>query len=285
MKPHNHAFKNVLFNICFIFLITSITAPHLYAKVFPTILRENFKIELSSTHEGPIVLYVKEGKKIRRKEKLFGNQTKDLELKIRLAELQWKQAKATLDKVIKPLTDQELKLENLSFQQKRDLYKAGGLSKDAFQLVELDYQLKVRKSRPEDIAIAELGVNTRLVQLQLAKEALSKATFRAPLSGRVNRIFVQHNEWVKPGQKVLEILNINPLFAIVNTPLAMLTNIRIGKKIDINVKTGNQRLSTVGTVKTISDEVDAVSQTVRIRIEIKNEKNLYKPGMQAEIIF
>lgn len=255
----------------------------LSAETFSTFLRENFKMDLSATQEGPIFLYVEEGARVKKGQVLFGGETKELELNVTLAELQWQQAKVNLKKVLNPLTGQELEFETLQFEQKKSLFKAGGLSEDAFRLVQAEYQLKTRESRPEDIAIAKLGAETKQLQLKLSQEALSKATFKAPLPGRVNKLHVQHNEWVKPGQKVLELININPLYVVVNTPLIKVSKLSIDTKTTVEVSFGGKKIETYGTIRFISDEVDAVTQTVRIRIEISNHDNRFKPGMLANV--
>jgi RND family efflux transporter MFP subunit len=118
----------------------------------------------------------------------------------------------------------------------------------------------------------------------MAQEALSKATFRAPLSGKINKVYVQHNEWVKPGQKILQLIGSHPLYAMVNVGLSKTKNITYGEKVDITVNRGESKVDTKGIIKFISEDVDAASQTVRIRIEINNADRQFKPGMRAEVI-
>jgi RND family efflux transporter MFP subunit len=234
--------------------------------------------------EGLIFIYVKEGQRVKKGARLFGNETRELDLKFKLATLQWKQAKFTLEKIVTPLTKDQLEYEELAFKQKSALYKAGGLSDDAFQVAKLEHQLKTKKGRSEDITISELDVATKRVQLQMAQEALSKATFKAPLSGKINKVYVQHNEWVKPGQKILQLIGSHPLYAMVNAGLSRINNISYGEKVDITVNRGDSKVDTKGVIKFISEDVDAASQTVRVRIEINNADRRFKPGMRAEVI-
>jgi len=257
---------------------------YIHGETFPTILRENFKMDLSSTMEGLIFIYVEEGQRVKKGFRLFGNETRELDLKYKLATLQWKQAKFILDKIITPLTKDQLEYEELAFNQKSALYNAGGLSDDAFQAAKLEHQLKTKKGRAEDITIAELDVSTKKIQLQMAQVALSKATFQAPLSGTINKVYVQHNEWVKPGQKILQLIGSHPLYAMVNAGLNKIHNITYGGKVTVTVNRGDSKVDTKGVIKFISEDVDAASQTVRIRIEINNADGQFKPGMRAEVI-
>lgn len=268
---------------CIPLLFTLLFFVNSSAEKFPTILREHFKMDLPSTSEGLIFIYIKEGDRVKKGSRLFGNQTKELQLKVTLAQLQWKQAKANLDKALQPLSQNALAYETETFKQKKALHEAGGLSEDAFRIIQMEYNLKTGKSRKEDITIAELNVETKKVQMQLAREQLRKATFKAPLSGSVNKIYVQHNEWVKPGQKVVQLIGVTPLHAIINADESVASRLEVKKAIPVTVNSGNGKVETKGVITFISEEVDAASQTIRIRVEIENNNRAFKPGMRADV--
>lgn len=266
--------------LVFIFLGTGF----LHAESLPSVLRENFKMVLSASHQGPILLYVKDGEYVSAGDKLFGMEPKELELQVKLAKVQWQQVQASEKKIKNPHTAKEMKRAKLQFEQQKALYHSGGISQDAFAIGKLEYELATQKSRDEDVAIAKANVEIKELQLQLAETTLQKATFYTPVDGRIHKLLVQPNEWVKPGQEVLELISITPVHLLVNVPLASVAKLAPNNPLEVSISTGIEEIKTQGIVKHISDEVDAVSQTVPVRLEIENEKKLFKPGMRAQII-
>ncbi len=238
---------------------------------------------LSAGQEGPIHFYVVEGSDVSRGEKLFGIDPKELKLRQQLAKLQWIQSKAKLRKIKTPLTKEEIKRAKLTFSQQKAQYQSGGISEDAYQIARLEYLLATRQGRPEDINIAKLDVDLKFVQLKLADSDLEKAFVKAPAVGQINRLLVQPNEWVKPGQEVLELLNIHPLYIVLNVPLEQVPKLHLTDSLPISVFVSDEISQVSGKIKFISNEVDAVSQTIRVRLEINNEKQLFKPGMRAQV--
>ena len=256
----------------------------LQAEELHSVLRENFKMVLSANQEGPILLYVEEGAHVSIGDKLFGMEPEELELKVQLAKVQWEQTKAHEKKIKNPHHETELKHAELKFKQEESLYHSGGISQDAFEIAKLAYELATLESREEDVEVAESNVEIKRIQLDLAENGLRKATFITPVDGRIHQLLVRPNEWVRPGQEVLELINVNPVFLLVNVPLKSITKVTPSKPLEVLISTGVEEVKTQGIVKHISDEVDAVSQTIPVRLEIMNETKLFKPGMRAQVV-
>lgn len=269
----------IFWNLLLFFLSANV----LCAASLPSVLRENFKIVLSSNQAGPILLYVQEGDYVVLGNELFGIETKELELSEQLAEVQWKQAKIKLERIQNPYTEEELKKAELLFEQTQRLYETGAISEDAYEMASYEHKLAIRPSRTEDILIAGFEVETALLQWQLAKEALRHATVLAPTTGRIHKVLVEPNEWVQPGKNILELINVHPLKIDINVPLGKVHRISTDKPLTVSVSTGRKEIKTEGIVKFISDSADAVSQTVLVRIEIDNMAKIFKPGMYVQV--
>jgi len=265
--------------------ILVLTVNFLYAETLPTVLRENFKVTLSASQQGPIILYVDFGDQVAKGDKLFGWESNELALKVKLASLQWEQAKASESKAKNKRTADEIKKSKLQFEQQEALYSSGGISPDAYEIAKVEYKLAIQDSRAEDIIIAESNVNVKQHQLRLAEIELEKATSIAHADARVHQVLVQPNEFVRAGQEVLILLNINPLHVLINIPLDRISKVKLNSSMDLQVLTGgNNTIKIKGVIKHISDEVDAVSQTVSVRLEIDNKEKLFKPGMRAQVV-
>ncbi len=271
--------------LCIVMIGTVVGVGHLAsAETVSSVLRENFKMVYSATQTGPILLYVKEGDYVEKGDRLFGVDPTASKLKVKLARVQWEQAQSRLAKSRNPHTQETLQREQLKFRQQEALYKSGGISKDAYQIAKLEYQLAIQNSHPEDLVSAEKEALVKELQLKLAQEALKKETIKAAGKGRVNQLLVQANEWVQPGKEVLELISIHPLYVVVNVSLKTASELKPDTNLELKVETGMENVRTQGVVKQIYDEVDAVSQTVRIRLEIDNETRILKPGMRAQVI-
>lgn len=255
-----------------------------WAEGLPTVVRENFKMVLSATQQGPIQLYVEQGDVVSKGDKLFGMDMEEVQLKVKLAQVQWEQAQASEKKARNPHTAKKLRHAKLKFEQQDSLYRSGGLSPDAYEIAKMEYELTIQNTRDEDISIAQANVKVRRYQLELAETALKKATSVTAADGRIHILIVQPNEWVRPGQEILVLININPVKVVVNVPLRQINKVTPDKPLKVLISTGLKQLEAQGVVKHISDEVDAVSQTVPVRLEINNEKNLLKPGMRAQVL-
>jgi len=266
----------------FVFWVV-VGVPSSYARTIHSVLKENFKMVLSSNQSGPIILYVQEGSTIRKGEKLFGVEPDELEMKKQLALLELQQAHIRLEKVTNPKTRDEIIKAKLTFQQYELQYNSGAISKDAFELAKMEFVLATQKSRSEDISLAEMEIQLKELRLKEADFALQKVITLAPAQGRINKILVQPNEWVKPGKEVLELINIHPLYAFMYLPITHLKQIKKKKSLKLTILTGNRKIKIKGLIKHIYDEVDAVSQTIRVRIEVNNAKLRYKPGMRVQI--
>jgi len=270
-------------SLFFALLLSATLSSSLFAKSLTSVLRENFKVRLSSTQPGPILLEVQEGDVVVKDAPLFRVTPKELEMKVRLAEMGWKQAKVRLEKIKNPRTETEMKRAALMFKQNEDQYLSGGISQDAYEVAKVDFQLATEKGKALDIKVATLDVEMKLAQLESAKYTQEKATVLAPFDGRVNHLLIQPNEMVGAGQEVLELINITPVYAILNFPLSGIAGLSSGTPIRISISTGTSNEDAKGVIKYISDEVDAVSQTVPVRIEIQNAKRRFKPGMRVRM--
>lgn len=268
----------------FMWLFVFLSPGLLQAETLHSVLRENFKMVLSANQEGPIILYIEEGAYISKGDKLFGMEPQELELKVKLAKVQWEQTQAHEKKIKNPYHETMLRYARMQFKQQESLYHSGGISQEAFEIARLEHELATLESREEDIEVAVANVKIKHLQLELAENALREATFVTPIDGRIHKLMVRPNEWVRPGQEVLELININPVFLLVNVPLKSVTKISSEKPLEVLISTGVQEAKAQGIVKHISDEVDAVSQTIPVRLEINNETKLFKPGMRAQVV-
>ncbi|MEL6589143.1 MAG: efflux RND transporter periplasmic adaptor subunit [Bacteroidota bacterium] len=102
------------------------------------------------------------------------------------------------------------------------------------------------------------------------EERLKKYTIRAPFSGRVSESLITAGTLVRVGQKLGSFFNSNnyELEAAVN--LEDLEFIKVGNKVTLETD-GEKPLTYQGTIRRISDVVDANTQTVKVFIAVSGK--------------
>lgn len=134
---------------------------------------------------------------------------------------------------------------------------------------------------------SETDAQTRLAQLQAARAELraieleiGNTTLQAPISGTISRIIADIGSFVSPGGEVLEIVNNDPLIAVVNVQQSEVANLRTGMEAQVRFIGGDTR---EGQVRFISPIADAATRTFRVEVEIANPDGAIPAGLSAEV--
>ena len=134
---------------------------------------------------------------------------------------------------------------------------------------------------------SETDAQTRLAQLQAARAELraieleiGNTTLQAPISGTISRIIADIGSFVSPGGEVLEIVNNDPLIAVVNVQQSEVANLRTGMAAQVRFIGGDTR---EGQVRFISPIADAATRTFRVEVEIANPDGAIPAGLSAEV--
>ena len=127
----------------------------------------------------------------------------------------------------------------------------------------------------------------RLAQLESARAALRTIEFeientqvKAPINGTVNHIFAEQGSFVTLGGQLVEIVNNNPLLAVIQVQQAEIAKIRLGQTAQVRFVGGEER---TGKVRFISPIGDAKTRTFRVEVEIDNSNNPLPSGLSAEV--
>ncbi len=248
----------------------------LQAKSIPSVLLENFKLSITARQSGMVRIIAEEGAHVSKNEALFEVGTERLQLKLHLATLQHQKAATQLQKL--------QKLALLLFEQKKQLHEAGGISNDAFEIARLEYELEIQPTSEGNVAIASLAVEEKRIKVDLLKLDLNQAKYLAIAQGQVTKIYVQDKQRVQIGEKVMDLLSINPLFIALNVSLTKLRKYSANTELKTQIDTGSGIVKADGILIYKIDELDGVDQVGRILIKINNDKDLFKPGMRVKVV-
>ena len=210
-------------------------------------LLPNQRVIMRSEIDGVIEnIYFDEGQEIVKNKKLVDISTKELSLKLKIA-----------------LADSKLAESNLNRDEKL-------AKKNLIPNAQLD----------QTRTFAERA----LLNKELAKISLNKSLINSPLKGTVKTRFVKVGEFVRKGDRLAEILEVDRILVKVNIPEQEILQIKIGQKVDITLYIlGNKIFE--GQVKKIGLEADASNRTFPVQIEVDNRERELRPGMLARVTF
>lgn len=136
--------------------------------------------------------------------------------------------------------------------------------------------------------VSRSEAQTRLAELEAARADLraieleiDNTTLRAPIDGIVNRVESELGSYVTVGGEVLQIVDNNPLIAVVHIHQSAAPRLRTGMDTRVRFVGGGQR---EGTIRFIAPVADAATRTFRVEVEIDNSDGALPSGLSAEVV-
>ncbi len=119
-------------------------------------------------------------------------------------------------------------------------------------------------------------------QLGLAERALRDASVKAPFPGLIARRYVSQGEFVSPGQRLFDLVALDPIeieFRLAEVDSARVT---IGSEIGVRVAPYPDRVFRAD-VSVISPRIDPATRTLRVKGVIANTDGRLRPGLFARV--
>ncbi len=131
-------------------------------------------------------------------------------------------------------------------------------------------------------------VRARLAQLEAARAELrtveldlTNTQLPSPITGTVSRIIADVGAYVTPGGEILEVVDNDPLVAVVNVQQSAVGRVRPDMPAVARFIGGEQR---DGVVRFVSPIADAATRTFRVEIHIDNSDGQMPAGLSAEVV-
>jgi membrane fusion protein (multidrug efflux system) len=143
-------------------------------------------------------------------------------------------------------------------------------------------QFKVRAVSKQQLDTDEQ--NLRSLRAQVAQQAavVEKLTIRAPFTGRLGISRVNPGQYLNPGDTVVTLQRLDPIYADFYLPQQALAELEVGQSVQLTTDTFHHQVFT-GKITTINPLVDAATRNVEVEATIDNPKNLLTPGMFATV--
>ncbi len=130
------------------------------------------------------------------------------------------------------------------------------------------------------VLVAEAVVAERQAAIDELALQVEKTKVVAPFSGVVNRRYIEVGQWVRQGDPVVELVQLDPLYVRTGVPEAVLSRLKVGASAKFTVDAlGGREFE--GTVAEILPVADVESRTFAVRLRVANAERLLLPGMFA----
>ena len=161
----------------------------------------------------------------------------------------------------------------------------------ALQKARVDYQTRVIgddqlddpevRARRDLLARAVTGLDEAEVAHRKAVLELEKAAVRAPFGGRVADVMVVPGQFVREGDELLTIVDLDPIKVAVQVLGTEVVYLDEGRVATLDFTAFPDR-PFQGVIETINPVIDPETNTARVTVHIDNADGRIKPGMYAE---
>lgn len=124
----------------------------------------------------------------------------------------------------------------------------------------------------------EADLKSKRAQAAGQQATIDKKTIRAPFSGRLGITLVNPGQYLNPGDKVVTLQTIDPIFLDFNVPQQQISEVALGQPVTV-VSDAYPAQTFSGKVTAIDAKVDTATRNVQIEATITNPKRLLLPGM------
>jgi membrane fusion protein, multidrug efflux system len=157
----------------------------------------------------------------------------------------------------------------------------------AADLAETVYTRNKAQLQAEVISKAEVDSNAadlKSKRAQVAQQAalVAKKTIRAPFAGKLGISTVNPGQYLNPGDKLVTLQTIDPIYIDFFIPQQQLPQVSIGQSVKV-VSDAYPGVTFDGKINAINPKVDPSTRNVQVEATIPNAKRQLLPGMFAGI--
>jgi membrane fusion protein (multidrug efflux system) len=201
------------------------------------------------------------GQKIKKGDVLVRVEGKPLLLELKSAEANLAEAKENYENAFSELT------------RSKELHKRKSISSRAY-----DDALYTANALNKKIMALKAGI-------ELIQYRIEKCVITAPFGGFVVEEHTQVGQWLKQGDEVVSIIEINPILVMVPVPDRYVHFLKKGQKVDLEFDFLPGEKTRQGFVRDIIPEGNEKSRTFPVQISLENKDLSILAGMSCKVSF
>jgi Cu(I)/Ag(I) efflux system membrane fusion protein len=121
-------------------------------------------------------------------------------------------------------------------------------------------------------------------ELEKSRKARESLRLRSPISGRVLERNVQEGSYVEPAADLYRIADLSVVWLQAKIYEYELPHVEVGQPVHISVPARPDLKDIKGKVSFVEPVFQEATRTVKVRIVIDNPKDVFKPGMYADLV-
>ncbi len=130
------------------------------------------------------------------------------------------------------------------------------------------------------LSIAAANLEAVKADIKRLEISIENTVIRAPFDGILNTRYVEQGDFVKSGDEIAMIADLNPLIVRAFVTENQIEKLKVGQQADIRLL--NKRQAS-GEVRYIASVADEATNTFKIEIAIDNTKNKLLAGLSSEV--
>jgi membrane fusion protein (multidrug efflux system) len=124
----------------------------------------------------------------------------------------------------------------------------------------------------------QADLKSKRAQVASQQATIDKKTIRAPFSGRLGITLVNPGQYLNPGDKVVTLQTIDPIYIDFNLPQQQISGVSVGQTVAV-LSDAYLGQTFSGKVTAIDSKIDTATRNVQIEATVANSKKLLLPGM------
>ncbi|WP_240655461.1 efflux RND transporter periplasmic adaptor subunit [Paraburkholderia phosphatilytica] len=164
--------------------------------------------------------------------------------------------------------------------QLHSLQATADLAKTVYNRDKAQYDIKAIAKAQLDSDEADL--RSKLAQVAQQAALVDKKTIRAPFAGRLGITTVNPGQYINPGDAIVTLQAVDPIYADFFLPQQQLGQIAIGQVISVDTNAFGGKLFQ-GKILSVNPKVDSNTRNVQIEAAVDNHDRKLLPGMYANV--
>jgi membrane fusion protein (multidrug efflux system) len=162
----------------------------------------------------------------------------------------------------------------------QSLQAAAELAQTVYERDRAQYDIKAIAKAQLDADAADLKGKKAQVAAQQA--LVDKKTIRAPFAGRLGITTINPGQYLNPGDAIVTLQAIDPIYADFSVPQQQLGQLAIGATVSVDTNAYSGQAFT-GKIQSMSPKVDSATRNVQIEASVDNRERKLLPGMYANV--
>jgi len=156
---------------------------------------------------------------------------------------------------------------------------------EAVRLCErLEKLFELKHVTEDDIDKARAARRIAEAQLHVTETELKKSSVKSPLTGRVNKMFVEKGEFVNKGQPIAELVVLDRLKFVVDVPERSVASMDEDTEVSVSIESLSL-YNVEAKVYRVALGGDATTNTFEVELALLGDKKRIKPGMIGRATF